>query len=97
MKNDEFLKKLEIELKIAKNSEHTLKIYIKINKDFLEYVGKEPLEISEEDIKLYNSIYAKYFNKPLPSRSTIVNVLPTFLKFELDCIAYAPKTRQEAD
>ncbi|MBT4376750.1 tyrosine-type recombinase/integrase [archaeon] len=53
MKNDEFLKKLEIELKIAKNSEHTLKIYIKINKDFLEYVGKEPLEISEEDIKLY--------------------------------------------
>ena len=55
------------------------------------YVAKE------EDLKLYNSIYAEYFNKPLPSRSTIVNVLPTFLKFELDCIAYAPKTRQEAD
>ena len=52
---------------------------------------------SEDDLKLYNSIYAEYFTQPLPSRSTIVNVLPTFLKFELDCIAYAPKTRQEAD
>ena len=52
---------------------------------------------SEGDLKLYNSIYSEYFNQPLPSRSTIVNVLPTFLKFELDCIAYAPKTRQEAD
>ena len=52
---------------------------------------------SEDDLKNYNSIYAEYFNHPLPSRSTIVNVLPTFLKFELDCVAYAPKTRQEAD
>ena len=55
------------------------------------YVAKE------EDLKLYNSIYAEYFNDPLPSRSTTVNVLPSFLKFELDCVAYTPKTRQEAD
>ena len=37
----------------------------------------------------------KYFRDPLPTRSTIVKVLPTFLKFELDCVAYAPNTRQE--
>jgi|TARA_B110000438_G_scaffold47735_1_gene48020 2-iminobutanoate/2-iminopropanoate deaminase len=53
------------------------------------YVAKE------EDLKLYNSIYAEYFNSPTPTRSTIVNVLPSFLKFELDCVAYAPQTRQQ--
>lgn len=49
----------------------------------------------EDNLKLYNTIYAEYFSKPLPTRSTIVNVLPSFLKFELDCVAYCPKTRQE--
>ena len=53
------------------------------------YVAKE------ENLKLYNSIYAEYFNSPTPTRSTIVNVLPSFLKFELDCVAYAPQTRQQ--
>ena len=53
------------------------------------YVAKE------QDLKLYNSIYAEYFNSPTPTRSTIVNVLPSFLKFELDCVAYAPQTRQQ--
>ena len=27
---------------------------------------------------------------------TIVNVLPSFLKFEIDCIAYVKKTRKQA-
>ena len=49
----------------------------------------------QEDLKLYNSIYAEYFKLPSPTRSTIVNVLPSFIKFELDCIAYIPQTRQE--
>ena len=49
----------------------------------------------EENIKLYNSIYAEYFNQPTPTRSTIVNVLPSFIKFEIDCVAYSPQTRQE--
>ena len=48
----------------------------------------------EDDLKLYNSIYNEYFNDPLPTRSTIVNVLPSFIKFELDCVAYSPQTRQ---
>ena len=49
----------------------------------------------QKDLKEYNKIYPEYFNDPLPTRSTIVKVLPTFLKFELDCVAYAPNTRQE--
>jgi len=48
----------------------------------------------EENLKLYNSIYAEYFNLPSPTRSTIVNALPSFIKFELDCVAYSPQTRQ---
>ena len=53
MNKDEFLKKLEIELKIAKNSEHTLKNYMRLNKQFLEYSKKDPNEITEDDIKIY--------------------------------------------
>ena len=49
----------------------------------------------QKDLKEYNKIYPEYFMDPKPKRSTIVNVLPTFLKFELDCVAYVPNTRQE--
>ena len=49
----------------------------------------------QKDLKEYNKIYPEYFMDPQPTRSTIVNVLPTFLKFELDCVAYVPNTRQE--
>ncbi len=53
MNKKDFLKKLEIELKISKNSEHTLKNYLKLNEIFLEYIKKEPLEIEEDDVKIY--------------------------------------------
>lgn len=51
----------------------------------------------EADLALYNQIYPEYFSEPRPSRSTIVGVLGTKLKFELDCVAYANATRQEAE
>jgi len=53
MIKEEFLRKLEVELKISKNSEHTIKSYIKSNKIFLENIKKEPSEIEEDDIKKY--------------------------------------------
>lgn len=53
MNKDEFLKKLEIELKIAKNSEYTIKNYIKFNEQFLDFIDKEPEKIIEDDIKLF--------------------------------------------
>ena len=49
----------------------------------------------QKDLKEYNKINPEYFKDPLPTRSTIVKVLPTFLIFELDCVAYSPNTRQE--
>jgi 2-iminobutanoate/2-iminopropanoate deaminase len=51
----------------------------------------------EADVALYNKIYPEYFSEPRPSRSTIVGVLGTKLKFELDCVAYAKATRQQAE
>ena len=53
MTPEEFIQKLEIELKIAKNSEHTLKNYLKANKHLLEHTKKQPEQITEDDIKLY--------------------------------------------
>ena len=51
---------------------------------------------SEDDLALYNRIYPEYFSRPAPTRSTIVGVLGTKLKFELDCVAYRHATRQQA-
>ena len=52
---------------------------------------------NEADVALYNAIYPEYFAQPAPTRSTIVGVLGTRLKFELDCIAYRHATRQQAN
>ena len=49
----EFLEKLEIELKIAKNSEYTLRNYIDLNKKLLELTKKNPEEITKDDVKKY--------------------------------------------
>ena len=53
MTPEEFLKKLEVELKISKNSEHTLKNYIKANQQLFEQINKQPEEINEDDVKIY--------------------------------------------
>lgn len=53
MNSDDFLKKIEIELRISKSSEHTIKNYLNFNKKLLEFSGKHPEEISEEDVKEY--------------------------------------------
>jgi integrase/recombinase XerD len=53
MEQNEFLKKLEIELKISKNSKYTIQNYIKLNKKLLDYTKKSPDEISEDDIKIF--------------------------------------------
>jgi 2-iminobutanoate/2-iminopropanoate deaminase len=63
----------------------------------LDHVINVKSYVSDEaDLALYNKIYPEYFSAPTPTRSTIVGVLGTKLKFELDCVAYVPKTRQHA-
>ena len=53
MNPKEFLEKLEIELKISKNSEYTLKNYINYNKILFDFTNKQPEEITEDNVKKY--------------------------------------------
>ncbi len=53
MNQEEFLKQLEIELKISKKSIHTIKKYKALNKELLEISKKQPNEINPQDVKLY--------------------------------------------
>lgn len=55
MTTEEFLKKLEVELKISKNSAYTLRNYLDSNKKFLEFIKKNPEKIVADDVKLYLS------------------------------------------
>lgn len=55
MEKEDFLKKLAIELKISKNSPHTLRNYVEINRNLLEHAGKNPEQINEDDVKSYQS------------------------------------------
>ena len=53
MKKEEFLKKLEVELKISKNSQYTLRNYLKANSELLEFTKKLPDQITEEDVQAF--------------------------------------------
>ncbi len=53
MNSDEFLKKIEVELKISKNSSHTIRNYVKSNKKLLNFINKSPDKITTEDVKLF--------------------------------------------
>ncbi len=55
MEKKEFLKKIEIELKISKNSPYTIRNYIHSNEEFLNFINKKPENVTTEDIKLFLS------------------------------------------
>ncbi len=53
MTPEEFLEKLEVELKISKNSEYTIRNYLDANKQLLSFSKKTPEEITEDDVKKF--------------------------------------------
>lgn len=53
MTPEDFLKKLEVELKISKNSDYTLRNYMDCNRKFLKYFNKNPENITEDNVKSY--------------------------------------------
>ena len=55
MNTQEFLEKIEVELKISKNSDHTIKNYVRANLDLLNFLNKEPEKVTEDDVKKYLS------------------------------------------
>ncbi len=50
---DDFLKKLQVELKISKNSDHTIRNYLRANQELLDFTNKYPEKITKDDVKLY--------------------------------------------
>lgn len=44
----------------------------------------------QEDWDAHNRVYREYFREPYPARTTLVGCLGTLVKYEVDCIAYAP-------
>ena len=72
------LKKLETELKLRGFSQNTVKAYVIHNKKFLEFTGKKPEEVVEEDIK-------GYLASLMGKRSTAsVSLVKASLKFLFD-------------
>ena len=53
MEKEEFLKKIEVELKISKNSDYTIRNYLKANKNLIGFTNKSPNQITSDDIKLF--------------------------------------------
>lgn len=53
MQKEDFLKKIETELKISKNSPHTIKNYILANQFLLDFSKKNPEQMKEDDVKLF--------------------------------------------
>jgi len=53
MEKEEFLKKLETELKISKNSPHTIRNYLSANAQLIDFSKKSPREMTEDDVKFF--------------------------------------------
>ncbi len=53
MKKEEFLDKVRIELKISKNSDYTIRNYLRANAELLDFCNKFPEEIKIDDVKSY--------------------------------------------
>ena len=53
MEKEEFLKKLQTEIKISKLSDYTVRNYLAANKNLLEFNNKGPNQITQDDLKEY--------------------------------------------
>ncbi len=51
MEKSEFIQRLTTELKISKKSEYTIRNYCNINNNLLEFVKKDPDQITSQDVK----------------------------------------------
>ncbi len=49
------MQKLDVELKLREFSPHTIRAYLRYNKQFLKFIDKQPESIKNDDIKLFLS------------------------------------------
>ncbi|MBI2045594.1 tyrosine-type recombinase/integrase [Candidatus Pacearchaeota archaeon] len=55
MEKEEFLKRMEVELKISKNSKYTLRNYVRANLELLNFTKKKPEDVKIDDVKAYQA------------------------------------------
>lgn len=53
MQKEEFLEKLRVELKISKNSDYTLRNYLKANNELFDFSKKDPDQLKIDDVKSF--------------------------------------------
>jgi len=53
MEKEDFLNKLKIELKISKNSDYTIRNYLRANSELLDFCNKPLEKIEEDNVKAY--------------------------------------------
>jgi integrase/recombinase XerD len=75
----ENLQKLESELKLRGFSDRTVKMYLFYNHKFLEFIKKEPEQVTEDDVK---SFIAKKMNDGASAKSVVL--IKAALKFFYD-------------
>ncbi len=68
MNQDEFLQRLETEIKISKFSPYTLRNYLNFNKQLFKHSNKQPEQIEQQDIK-------NFLADKMSDKSAISNIL----------------------
>ena len=48
----------------------------------------------DSDLAEYNQIYRDFFSQPYPARTTTTGCLPPIIRFEVDCVAFSPATKE---
>lgn len=97
MEQEEFLKKLEIELKISKNSAYTVRNYVQANKDLFDFTKKSPDQIFEDDLKFF--LAEKFSSSPATTTilflAAIKYAFVTVLKKDITANIRRPKKEKK--
>jgi integrase/recombinase XerD len=97
MKKEEFLRKLETELKISKNSEYTIRNYFFANSALLDFIKKVPEEINEDDVKMFmaENLTEKSSSSVILFLSAVKYAYTNILKKDLTAAIKRPKKEKK--
>lgn len=97
MKKEEFLKKLETELKISKNSEYTIRNYLFANSALFDFTKKAPEEINEDDVKMFmaENLTEKSSSSVILFLSAVKYAYTNILKKDLTAAIKRPKKEKK--